>query len=177
MSFAAEQWQYETKRLRVLPWRVHGDAVLLDFLSTALTERVTRDLPPTWQRPLDAICTVAWLDGRDAEGQMFLVEERDSGRPAGLFMFFADGPASDAREVRLGYVLAESCWGQGFATEVVEGFLSKWDAVRPDAQLLAGVTTDNSASQRVLEKTGFRRCDEHEGVLTYRRDHSVDAAT
>jgi RimJ/RimL family protein N-acetyltransferase len=103
---------------------------------------------------------------RDDEGLLFLIENRGSAEPLGLFMFFPDIAAG---EVRIGYVLAESAWGQGYATEVVTGFLRRWDEEGLTASLLAGVTSNNVASQRVLEKAGFTRGGTSDGILMYHR--------
>ena len=54
----------------------------------------------------------------------------------------------------LGYWLAETYWGQGFAPEAVLGLL---DAARQSGieTIRALVLVSNPGSQRVLEKTGF----------------------
>jgi RimJ/RimL family protein N-acetyltransferase len=64
-----------------------------------------------------------------------------------------DGPGVD---VHLGYVLAESAWGQGLGSELVEGFVECCRGERRVRTLIAGVAADNPASIRILEKNGFR---------------------
>lgn len=64
--------------------------------------------------------------------------------------------------VRLGYLLAESVWGRGLASELVPGLVG-WCLGEPDVRWLrAGAALDNPASTRVLEKTGFFVA-EHDG--------------
>ncbi len=106
---------------------------------------------------------------------MFLVEAKDRAVPVGFFMFFAgiaqrSGDDSHPAEVRVGYVLAESAWGQGYASELLCGFVAQWDARRPAARLLAGVDRDNAASRRVLEKAGFQLASSKADVLEYARE-------
>jgi RimJ/RimL family protein N-acetyltransferase len=56
----------------------------------------------------------------------------------------------DEREVR--YWIGRSYWGKGIATGALNAFLT----VDPSRPLHARVAYDNVASQRVLEKCGFR---------------------
>ena len=66
----------------------------------------------------------------------------------------ADG---DAIEVRLGYLLAEDAWGQGYASELVEAFVGWCRQHPPIASIVGGVARDNVASARVLTKSGFEQ--------------------
>lgn len=69
-------------------------------------------------------------------------------------------PFAKGRE--LGYTLARSCWGQGFATELAQALVD-WDEAHPLTSLRplnAFAVTDNVASRRVLEKVGFTFVDE-----------------
>ena len=55
----------------------------------------------------------------------------------------------------MGYVIAESAWGKGFATEVVAG-LADWCRDNGTIRsLIGGVADRNGASARVLRKNGF----------------------
>jgi len=56
--------------------------------------------------------------------------------------------------VRHGYLLSESAWGQGLASELVRGFVDWCRTVEIEA-ILGGVERDDIASQRVLMKNGF----------------------
>lgn len=72
--------------------------------------------------------------------------------------------SADAGEVSVGYDIARSCRGEGYATEalgaVVEHLLSLPDIGRVCAETL----TDHTASRRVMEKAGLR----------WRRDEVVE---
>ena len=63
---------------------------------------------------------------------------------------------ADPIEVSVGYDLAPSCWGEGYATEAlgaaVEHLLSQPDIDR----VVAEATIDHVASRRVMEKCGMR---------------------
>ncbi|KAL8481692.1 hypothetical protein ACS0TY_027455 [Phlomoides rotata] len=68
----------------------------------------------------------------------------------------------DKCRAELGYVVASEYWGKGVATRAVKmaaaAVFAEWDHLE---RLEAVVDVDNPASQRVVEKAGFKR----EGVL------------
>ena len=57
----------------------------------------------------------------------------------------------------IGYMLARSAWGRGYATEACTALLDFAFATTPWPEISAGVFADNDASMRVLEKLGFAR--------------------
>ena len=70
-------------------------------------------------------------------------------------MFLFEEGVPGRTEVRIGYLLSESAWGKGFATELVGGFVA-WCRQYASLQSVAGgVERGNVASIRVLEKNGF----------------------
>ncbi len=73
------------------------------------------------------------------------------------------GPVGDDGVSDLGYRFAESVQGRGFATQAVHTVLDEARR-RGRGVIRAQVTTDNTASRRVLERTGFVREEtgEHE---------------
>lgn len=126
-----------------------------------LTEPVTRSLPTPWQRDYTVDRARRWIAERDAEGATLLVVSKSSGQALGLMLLFEASPPDDldGTEVRLGYLLAEAAWGQGLASELVAGFVA-WCRTQPGVGSIAGgVEPGNVASQRVLEKNGFRPSD------------------
>jgi len=169
MSWHSEEWEFETERLRVMGWRTRGVDTLSTFLVAALTDEVTRELPPSWQGGSAPAGVGEWIVEREREGQMFLVEAKEHSEPVGVFMFFPGESTQSRGEVRVGYVLVKSAWGRGYATELLQGFVRRWDEKGVTASLLAGVTVQNVASQRVLEKAGFSRAAERNEVLEYQR--------
>lgn len=62
----------------------------------------------------------------------------------------------DENIIHLGYLLAKTAWGQGLATELVQGLvahLQQQDSFR--GQVRGGVDRHNPASARVLQKADF----------------------
>ena len=150
---------FETDRLQAKEWhspswpsRYEDD--LERIVAGILTEPVTRTLPVAWHGAFSEERARDWIAEGDREGAGLLVVEKATEKPVGLIILF-EIPADDGIEVRLGYVLAETSWNLGFATELVDG-LVRWCRAQPTIRSLAGgVAPDNPASRRVLEKNGF----------------------
>lgn len=64
------------------------------------------------------------------------------------------------------YWLGREHWGKGLATRALAAFLAEAERTRP---LFAATAHDNVASQRVLEKCGFRRVGGGRGFAAARR--------
>ena len=93
----------------------------------------------------------------------FLIHRREDGLVVGDI----GGGFTAPGQVELGYAIAASCQGQGYASAAVHAFLSLARQA-PDVTLLVGHTPlDRPASARVLEKAGFTFTgtveDEHDG--------------
>jgi ribosomal-protein-alanine N-acetyltransferase len=84
----------------------------------------------------------------------------------------------DPVEVSVGYDIASSCWGEGYATEalgaVVEHLLGQPDIGR----VCAEAKIDHAASRRVMEKSGMRwqrdEVAEHEGREVKLAHYAID---
>lgn len=75
---------------------------------------------------------------------------------------------SDGKPPELGYWIGEKYWGQGFAPEAVSGLLGAAGEAGIET-VRARVLVSNPASQRVLEKTGFRVIERTESVVERHR--------
>jgi len=127
-------------------------------VSAMLTDAVTTSLPTAWQGHYSVARVRQWIEERDNEGTTLLVVDKSTKMPVGLMILFeTDAENGDSGvEVRLGYLLSESEWGKGFASELVKGFVG-WCRDQPSILSIAGgVARDNPASRRVLEKNGFQ---------------------
>ena len=61
-----------------------------------------------------------------------------------------------AGEAEIGYWLGEGFWGKGYATEALQAMIAYSFEKQELTRLLAGVYQENTPSQKVLEKCGFR---------------------
>ena len=77
------------------------------------------------------------------------------------------GPPDETGSVRIGYGIAESARGHGYATEAVRGLL-EWARGQDGLTcVLADTTRTNVASQRVMERAGMHRIGEDGELLYY----------
>lgn len=155
--------QFKTERLLVKEWYSLSlgdwDAQDLgDVVVDLLTGPVTRSLPVAWQGPYSVERARAWISDRDEEGTTLLVIDRATEEAVGLMILFETEPEeSSGTEVRLGYMLSENVWGRGIASELVNAFVGWCRDQNAISCISAGVGSDNPASRRVLEKSGFHR--------------------
>lgn len=71
---------------------------------------------------------------------------------------FARGTDVERYNAELGYWLAESYWGKGIMTQMLELAIDSYFHHTDVIRIYANVYADNRASMRVLEKIGFRKC-------------------
>ena len=104
-------------------------------------------------------------------GYSFLaVTERHGGAivgDAGLHPFAGTGP-----DVELGYTLARSAWGKGYATEAAEALVDHAFGPLGLPRVLAQVEPANTGSRHVLDKLGM---EERGRRLAYGRPHLLYA--
>lgn len=143
----------QTARL-LLRRPAHTDARAI-FRSYAGDAAVTRYLSwPTHRSVADSYAFIEWSDAEWARC------------PAGPYLVFARGERSgkvlgctgltflSAERASTGYVLAQSAWGKGVATEVL-GAMADLARALGLKQLEAICHAEHRASARVLEKCGF----------------------
>ena len=94
---------------------------------------------------------------------LFVLPDQHCAVGSGGFM----GPPSN-RRVELGYGVAESQWGKGFATEGVFALLASAFAEPDIAEVYAESAVANIASQRVLQKAGFRNIGQSNPTLAHK---------
>jgi len=140
---AAQGIAFCTERLTVLP-----QAPTLAELATLATPAVTAHLPDRLQVGAEGPADLAaWGVDLGRMGPVSTVHTAEAF--LGLIML-----GLDARELHLGYLLAQPHWGKGYGTELVTGFVATLRAYAP-LTLLAGVARANGASSAVLRNAGF----------------------
>jgi RimJ/RimL family protein N-acetyltransferase len=94
---------------------------------------------------------------------------------AGLRHIELDG----SREIEIAYSLVRSQWGRGLATEIAGALVSLWLTHHHSQSLVGLVSVGNTASCRVLEKSGFvsERATVYHGaeVVVFRRTRPVSS--
>ncbi|MGW8695754.1 GNAT family N-acetyltransferase [Streptomyces eurythermus] len=96
---------------------------------------------------------------------VFTLVRRADGRAIGG-MGFHSAPDEEGR-VEIGYDLAESARGNGYATEALRA-LAEWALAREEVRtLFATIEPANAASQAVVTRAGFTKVSEDEEGLAY----------
>ena len=91
----------------------------------------------------------------DEDSTTLLASDLTSGAPVGLLILFEQPLHNDAADLRIGYLIAAPNPGQGYARELVRGFVD-WCRQRSWVRSISGgVEPDNVASAVVLTRNGF----------------------
>ena len=124
------------------------------------SSRVYRYLPTflfekQYEDPAEVI-RLFYTDCFDRKESLILgVCRRDTDSFCGLAEFY--GLKQELHKTCIGYRLAESCWGQGIATQAVSLMVDYLFAKTDIEIITASTMVENYASARVLEKNGFTR--------------------
>jgi [ribosomal protein S5]-alanine N-acetyltransferase len=87
------------------------------------------------------------------------------------------GEPDEEGVVEIGYGTYPAFQRRGYMTEMVGGLMA-WASEQPGVRrIMADTDADNLASQRVLQKNGFRFVEETEGLLWWERTVAFDSAT
>ena len=144
----------ETERLAFRPPRLADAAALFEFLGddTAMQYTTVREAVRDCRRYIAA----HERQRRRIGCAPWVIIEKQAGRTIGVGGVYED-PFDAGWGVEIGYFFAPAAWGQGFATELAL-FCVAW--AKQEARwpaLCAFAHPDNMASQRVLQKSGFRQ--------------------
>ena len=150
---------FNTDRLDIGGWHEISGSYDLDLVAEVarvLTAATTPALPAEWHGDFTIERAQCWIAERDAEWATLLAVNRASNTTIGLLILFEISTEEASRvDLRLGYVLAESAWGRGFASELVAGLVA-WARSQPSIRSISGgVAASNPASAQVLMKNGF----------------------
>jgi RimJ/RimL family protein N-acetyltransferase len=133
----------------------------LDHADVDFYHRLTGDLE-----------VMRWITGKahtevQSHGEVERLVKRYAGDPVhGIWVFSApdhEGPVGvgaltphDAGDVEIGYRVLRSLWGRGLGTAIARELIGR-ATHSPPRGFIARVTEGNVASQRILEKLGFRQ--------------------
>lgn len=162
---SSDDYAFETARLTVMEWHSLPSSGgtgshLPEIVRDLLTPRVTAPLPEAWHGSYTEERATEWIRDRDSEGTTLVAISKSSDERVGLLLLHELKTAElDGPDLRLGYLIAEPQWGKGYASELVAGLVN-WARGQSFGTIVAGVSPDNLASCRVLEKCGFLRIDE-----------------
>jgi len=152
---------FKTARLTVTDWRRDLDSpeqrqALEAALEDILTGPVLAPLPPPLQFVDGHRDIPGWMEARATESDVYCIRQTGAQTLIGILLLADDLDTPGPKTIRIGYLLAQSSWGKGYATELISGLVAHLEHGEP-VLLMGGVASDNPASARVLEKAGFTK--------------------
>ncbi|TFH89738.1 GNAT family N-acetyltransferase [Vibrio ouci] len=145
---------FKSQRLTV--YEVSGEfdlsnhSYLLERIPQILTPAVVVNLPPYFHGIASSEQARIWLERMLLESRLLQVEN-NSHKLIGFLFAYVESENS----AHIGYLLAEEYWGQGLASELLQGFVNEVVKSEPWVKLVGGVDRSNVASAKLLEKLGF----------------------
>ena len=146
----------ETARLRLRAHRVEDfDAIFAMASDPSVMRHISgaQSREEAWRRMMCGPSSWALLGYG-----YWALERRDDGAvigQVGIADFKRDMKPSIEGQLELGYLLAASAQGQGFATEAALAVVGWADRILAARELVAIIGGDNAASIRVVERCGF----------------------
>ncbi|NQV21635.1 MAG: GNAT family N-acetyltransferase [Rhodospirillales bacterium] len=145
-----------TKRLRLRPFALDDAPSVQHFLGNEDLAKQTVNLP----YPFEAGAAETWLrstldDLQNGGGYTLAMERREDKALMGAVGLLVDPVVGTRAE--LGYWIARTYWGIGLATEAVERMIGFGRIELGIKEIWACAFSENTASIRVLEKTGFQQ--------------------
>jgi ribosomal-protein-alanine N-acetyltransferase len=86
--------------------------------------------------------------------------------PLGIGLIGFKGYPNGSGTSEIGYGIAQDYWNQGYMTESVKA-LSGWAFLNPECGTLTATAVANPASNRVLEKAGWKMVDEKDNSTSW----------
>jgi RimJ/RimL family protein N-acetyltransferase len=147
----------ETSRLWLRWPRASDAAAIAAFASLPDVARMTAEIPhPYPPGEAERFILAARVGNADGSGLTLVIAQKGgSGPPFGL----VSATVSAARDVEIGYILAPSQWGKGYATEAARAIIGVVFGLTGANRVLANSREVNPASRRVLESCGFTYID------------------
>lgn len=145
---------FETERLILRRWTRDDADALFQILRDPLVARFIADgLPFTIEKVEEFL---AWAEKHERENGFcrWKVVEKSSGAVIGSCGF---ARLEESAEIELGYLFARHRWGSGLATEAARACADYGFKKLGFREIIAITDVENTASQKVLEKIGFRR--------------------
>lgn len=144
---------FDTARLQIAPFEDEDLAAVYDMHRNA---EVNQYIPySTWQNWQDAEKWLELIHQRraDKEAQVFTLKSKEGGELIGTSLVF--GADKTPIDLNFGYVLKQTHWGLGYASEAMQGMVTTLLSIPEIPQLNATVQEGNLASMKVLKKLGF----------------------
>ncbi len=129
------------------------DSVLIMAIIKLLTPKVVVNLPPYFKNINSILDAQKWFEKMVSESRLFLVIDAETDTIIGFVFIFIES----STDAHIGYLLGESYWNKGYATELLKGMIDFVNHENKLNRLIAGVDVNNLASIKLLNKLGFTK--------------------
>jgi len=143
---------YSTSRLNVYKnCDINDDELneILDFVIASFTNNVVKYLPSYFNNIKTKHDANKWYKNMLEQSEFFIVK-RISGNIIGFLFTFKDHD-----QINIAYLFKEEFWNKGFASEVLISYISFIKKTKTISKLVAGVTSSNTSSIKLLKKLNF----------------------
>ena len=156
---------YKTNRLSVFEaFITPQESKPLTATAKLLSPKVVESLPSNFKNINSLSDAEGWYNNMLSESRLFRVNLADTDTIIGFVFVFVE----DDIDAHIGYLLGESYWGQGYATELLEGLITFMTLENQIRRLIAGVARNNIVSSKLLHKLGFKiSTSEHDETVFY----------
>ncbi len=124
---------------------------LLTLIPKILTPAVVAHLPAYFHGIESTVQARIWLEQMTEQSRLLVVSESNTREAIGFIFAFVD----ETNDAHIGYLLTESHWGQGLASELLRGFIIQVKCTQNWLKLIGGVDRTNITSTKLLLKLGF----------------------
>jgi len=132
-----------------------------------LSEKVTEHLPPDWAGITQQKPALEWISNRIGDGMLCSLKTNSNQQVIGFLLLYGFNPEAQSNEVRIGYVIADSHWGKGLASEIIHSLIQVFQEKGNVSSLVGGVVPENPGSIKVLTNNGFVFSGEENGSVFY----------
>ncbi|HCE2343325.1 TPA: GNAT family N-acetyltransferase [Vibrio parahaemolyticus] len=144
---------FKSQRLTVVEitggFALSEHSYLLERIPQILTSAVVENLPPYFHGIASSEQARIWLERMLLESRLLQVEAENHELIGFLFAY-----VESDNYAHIGYLLAEEYWGQGLASELLQGFIDEVVKSESWVKLIGGVDQSNTASAKLLKKLG-----------------------
>lgn len=146
-------FRVETKRLWLRWPRASDAAAIMSFAGLAQVARMTAAIPhPYPPGEAERFVFKARADNASRSALVLAITQKAGAKQT---IGLVSAALAAACDIELGYILAPTVWGKGFASEAVRALVDIVFGLTQANRILAQSRVNNLGSRRVLEKNGF----------------------
>ena len=97
----------------------------------------------------------------------YLIEDSNNNKPIGFAFLHRFQDEDKIESVHIGYLLAESHWGKGIASQLIKSLIEYYETQTSVKKIIGGVDVNNIPSIKTLTKNGFQLDEQNTSTAFY----------